>query len=362
MGISDRFARRTDSGLRAGARGIGRGKLLGGGIAVVAAGTLAATALTGAGSALAASTPAHTASPAAAAAGGYQFVEIGSHSDRTFNQLLGINNDGRIAGYFGSGAAHHPNKGYTINAPYAQGDFKSENYPRSVQTQVTGLNDDGVQVGFFSDTNTASGVNKNLGWYFSNGKFHQVAYGTGNNDKPEVDQLLGVNDHDVAVGFYLNGSGVARGYTYNIKTNRFSLVSEPGAPTGGAAPNLSANAINNDGDVAGNYTTKGGVTDAFLKLSDGAFHTIAVPGASSTIAFGVNDSNTVVGTYTDGTGTSATTHGFIWRLGGSLTTNVDDPNGIGTTFLNGINNEGDIVGFYVDGSGNTDGILAFPAF
>ena len=138
-------------------------------------------------------------------------------------------------------------------------------------------------------------------------------------------------------------------------------MSEPGAPTGGAAPNLSANAINNDGDVAGNYTTKGGATDAFLKLSDGAFKTITVPGASSTIAFGVNDSNTVVGTYTDGSGNSATTHGFIWR-NGSLTTNVDDPNGIGTTFLNGINNEGDIVGFYVDGSGNTDGILAFPAF
>ena len=361
MGISDRFARRTDSALRTGAR------------ASAGASCWAAASpwwrlarwlprrWRGPDRRWRRASRPSTASPAAAAAGGYQFVELGSHSDRTFNQLLGINNDGRIAGYFGSGAAHHPNKGYTINAPYAQGDFKSENFPRSVQTQVTGLNDDGVQVGFYSDTNTASGVNKNLGWYF-NGSFHEVAYPTGNNDKPEVDQLLGVNDHDVAVGFYLNGSGVARGYTYNIKTHKFSLVSEPGAPTGGAAPNLSANAINNDGDVAGNYTTKGGVTDAFLKLAGGAFHTIAVPGASSTIAFGVNDNNTVVGTYTDGTGTSATTHGFIWRLGGSLTTNVDDPNGIGTTFLNGINNEGDIVGFYVDGAGNTDGILAFPAF
>jgi hypothetical protein len=360
MGISNRFARRTDSARRTGVRGIGRGTLLGG-IAVVAAGGLAATALVGAGSALAAGKPAGAASATAAAAGGYQFVELGSHADRTFNQLLGINNNGRIAGYFGSGAAHHPNKGYTIGAPYAQGDIKSENYPHSVQTQVTGLNDDGVQVGFYSTQNTASGANNNYGWYF-NGSFHKVAFPTGNNAKPPVDQLLGVNDHNIAVGFYNNGAGLSRGYTYNIKTGAFKLVTEPGAPTGGKAPNLSANAINNAGDVAGDYTTSGGTVDAFLKLAGGVFHKIAVPGASSTVALGVNDNETVVGFYTDGTGGAATTHGFIWRIGGSLTTNVDDPNGIGATTLNGINNEGDIVGFYVDSKGNTDGILAFPAF
>jgi hypothetical protein len=363
-GISGRFAGWTDSARRTSVRGTGRGRLVGGGIAVLAAGALAATAVAGAGSALAAGKPAHAAAPAVAAtpaAGGYQFVELGSHSDRTFNQLLGINNSGRIAGYFGAGIPHHPNKGYTINAPYAQGDIKGENYPHSVQTQVTGLNDEGVQVGFYSTQNTASGVNKNVGWYF-NGSFHSVAFPTGNNDKPPVDQLLGVNDHDVAVGFYLNGSGVSRGYTYNIKTHKFALVTEPGAPTGGKAPWLSANAINKAGDVAGAYVTSGGVTDAFLKLAGGAFHKIAVPGASSTAAFGVNDNDTVVGTYTDGTGGSATTHGFIWRIGGSLTTHVDDPNGIGATTLNGINNEGDIVGFYTDSKGNTDGLLAFPAF
>ena len=86
----------------------------------------------------------------------------------------------------------------------------------------------------------------------------------------------------------------------------------------------------------------------FLKLAGGAFHKIAVPGAASTIAFGVNDNDTVVGVYTDGPGSTGTPHGFIWRIGGSLTTKVDDPNGIGTTTLNGINNEGDIVGFYGD--------------
>ena len=84
------------------------------GIATVASGALAATAaLALAGSAGAATTGA-PAAPAPSA--GYQFVTLGSHHDRTFNQLLGINDNGVIAGYFGSGAKGHPNKGYTIRA------------------------------------------------------------------------------------------------------------------------------------------------------------------------------------------------------------------------------------------------------
>ena len=293
MGISDRFARRMDSAPRTGARGIGgvrgsvfkgRAKLLiGGGIAVAASGALAVTAFGGAGAAIAISSVAN-AKPAAAAAGGYQFVTIGSHRDRTFNQILGINNNGRIAAYFGSGAKGHPNKGFTINAPYAQGDIKSENFPSSVQTQVTGLNDDGVQVGFFSNENTASLANNNVGFYF-NGSFLRVVFPTGNNAKPPVDQLLGINDHGIAVGFYNNSAGAARGYEYNINTHRFSLVTKPGAPTGGKAPSLTAAAINNHGEVAGFYTTTGGVTDAFVKLASGKFTTFAVRGASATNAF-----------------------------------------------------------------------------
>jgi hypothetical protein len=356
MGISDRFARRMDSAPRAGARRIGKAKLLiGGGIAVAAAGALAATTLAGAGSAIAI-TSAANAKPAAAAAGGYQFVTIGDHKDRTFNQILGINNNGRIAAYFGSGAAGHPNRGFTITAPYAQGTIKNENFPRAAQTQSIGLNNMGEQVGFY-----VTGNGSNFGWYF-NGSFHKVEFPTNNNAKPPFDQLLGINDHGIAVGFYNNVKNVSRGYEYNINNHRFSLVTVPGAPTGGAAPALTASGINNHGAVAGFYTTAGGVVKGFLKLAGGQFTSLAVPGAASTMAFGVNDNNAVVGTYTVGTGNAATTHGFVWHPGRGFLRNVDDPAGVGATTLNGINNEGDIVGFYTDAAGNTDGLVAFPAF
>jgi hypothetical protein len=332
------------------------------GMATAASGVLAAAAAIGlAGSAGAATAGAAVkAAPLAGSQAGYQFVTAGSTHDKTFNQLLGINNEGVIAGYFGSGVKGHPNKGYQIDPPYSQGDIHSENYPGSVQTQVTGLNDKGVTVGFFSKQNNASNVNNNFGWYASGGHFHEVNFPTGTPASPPVDQLLGVNNHDVAVGFFTNSSGLNRGYTYNIAKKTFSRVLPPGGSNANPGTSLTAAAINDAGDVAGFYNVNSKTVDAFLKLTNGDFIKIAVSGAAMTQAFGLNNGDTVVGTYTLGNGD---TFGFIYKLGhGITTTSISDPNGAGTTVLNGINNENDIVGFYTDGSGNVDGLVAYPAF
>ncbi len=44
----------------------------------------------------------------------YSFRTVDNNADLTFNQLLGINDAGVIAGYFGSGAQGHPNMGYLL--------------------------------------------------------------------------------------------------------------------------------------------------------------------------------------------------------------------------------------------------------
>ena len=284
---------------------------------------------------------------------GYQFQTVDNNRDVTFNQLLGVNNEGVIAGYFGSGAQGHPNQGYLLRNGY----FTSENFPGSVQTQVTGLNDRGVTVGFWSGMNNANQVNDNFGFYAAGGRFHTVNFPTGNNASPPVDQLLGVNDHDVAVGFYTNAQGSNRGYTYDIRTHQFSRVLVPGAPAGQSGPSLTAAGINNRGDVAGFYAASSSRTDAFLRLSYGRFLTLAVPGASMTQALGVNDSDEVVGVYTVGSGDNAQTHGFTWQPGYGFRT-VDDPHGVGATTINGVNDAGVLVGFYTDAAGHTDGMIA----
>jgi hypothetical protein len=302
-------------------------------------------------------TPTPTASGTPTASAAYQFVTLDNAKDVTFNQLLGINNKGVIAGYRGSGAAGHPNKGYVLFPPYGQGQYVKENFPGSVQTQVTGLNDKGVTVGFWSSMNNASQVNDNRGFYEKNGKFHTADFPTGSPAAPPVDQLLGVNNSDVAVGFWTDANGVNHGYEYNIGKKRFSAVTYAGDPV----VSLTATAINNRGDIAGFYSNPGsGNTDGFIKVRGTTFIDLSVPGASSTMALGVNDHDEVVGVYTVGSGSSAVTHGFTWTPGGGFVT-VDDPHGIGTTTINGVNNAGDLVGFYVDAAGNTDGLLATPA-
>ena len=301
---------------------------------------------------LSGSTTSNSAQIANGKAGGYQVLTLNDQRDITFNQLLGINNNGVIAGYFGSGNAGHPNKGYQILPPFAQGDFNSENFPGSAQTQVTGLNDFGVSVGFFSTQNGATPADdNNIGFWSDHGRYHQVSYPTGDNSNPAVNQLLGVNDTGTAVGFYNDSAGNSHGYAYNIETGRFKLVTVPGATS------VTAAGINVEGTVTGFYTNAKGTVDAFLKYHSNKVVTLAVPGASMTQAFGVNDNNEVVGAYTTGTGNNAVSHGFTWENGKFTTVNFPSAS---STAINGVNNEGDIVGFYTDAAGNTDGFVGLP--
>jgi hypothetical protein len=274
----------------------------------------------------------------------FAFQTADNSADPTFNQLLGINDSATIAGYFGSGMAGHPNKGYTLHVNY-----RSENFPGSAQTQVTGLNNGNITVGFWVDS-----AGDNSGFYSIGARrFHNADYPTGNRAKPAADQLLGVNDSDVAVGFYTDGKGVNHGDSYNIATHQYSKINVSGDT------NVTAAAIDDLGDVASFATNGAGTTEGFLKLSSGRVVHFDVPGAMTTQAFGVNDGDEVVGDYTVGTGSSATTTGFVWSPGFGFES-VNDPNGVGSTTINGVNDRGMLVGFYTDSAGHTDGLVAHP--
>ena len=184
----------------------------------------------------------------------YVFQDIINPGDVTFNQEFGINNAGKIAGYFGSGmAVGYPNKGYTTVPPSYNTSFTNENFPNSAQTQVTGINNVGTTVGFWSDTNLGSGDN-NFGFTDVGGTFTNVNNpGTGVGP-PAINQLLGVNDSNIAVGFYVDGAGTTHGYTYNIGAMTFSGNIDD--PNGVGA--TTAAAINNAGEIAGFYTDRAG--------------------------------------------------------------------------------------------------------
>jgi CHRD domain-containing protein len=318
------------------------------GAAAVAAGALTLGAL--------ALLPASAAVRHDASSSKYVFATYNNNADPTFNQLLGINDSNEIAGYFGSGAKGHPNKGYTVVPPYSQASYTAENFPGSVQTQVTGLNNSGTTVGFFSRMNTASMSNDNHGfWRSAAGAYHKADFPTNDAARPPVDQLLGINGHGVAVGFYTSKQGFNRSYSLNTKTGKFARIFEPGHK----GANITATGINLAGFVTGFFAAPHGVTDSFLLIGR-KFTTIAFPHSPATTAFGVNNRGEVVGAYTTGSGDKAKSHGFTWTKKDGFVT-VDDPKGKGTTLVNGVNSAGDLVGFYTDKKGNTDGFLAIPS-
>jgi hypothetical protein len=277
------------------------------------------------------------------------FTTLDNPGDPTFNQLLGITNTGTITGYFGSGAAGHPNQAYIIAAPYTS--FTPANLPGSVQTQVTGINAAGVVTGFWSDTNL--GINDNNFGFIRQGKPGHYTYLSVNNplvaSTPLVNQLLGINTQKIAVGFYNDANGNAHGYTYAVASAQFKAVHIAGATADAAT------GINNNNLICGFATNARGKTYGFTKaVSGGAPVLFAVPGENTTQFLGVNDSGVAVGFYTDA---NQIMHGVTYNAANGQWVTVDEPNGPGGTVLNGINDVGQAVGYYIDAAGNYHGLL-----
>src|SRR5215467_14151509 len=274
----------------------------------------------------------------ARAAATYTFTTLNDQADPTFNQLLGINVHNVIAGYFGSGGIGHPNKGYLLTPPYAQGNYGNENFPGSAQTQVTGIDDKGNTTGFWV---TAGGTNH--GFVEWNGVFASYNDPLTPKVKGAVNQLLGINNAGTAVGFYNDHNGNSHAYKLNQATGAFTPIHVPGVST-------VATGINNTGNIVGFATDAAGNTTSWLKIGTSTV-AFGFPGGTDTQALGINAKNQIAGSYVDSAGVQ---HGFVLTnpLGPtSHWQSIDDPNSAGSTVVNGINAAGDLVGFYLDAAG-----------
>ena len=82
----------------------------------------------------------------------------------------------------------------------------------------------------------------------------------------------------------------------------------------------------------------------------GLFTPIDFPGASSTLAWGINNRGDISGQYVK----DGVTHGF--KLAGGQFSTLDYP-GSGYTQVYGINHRGDVAGLYRNADGVTHGLL-----
>jgi hypothetical protein len=300
--------------------------------------------------------------PTGVHAAGYSFQTINDPAQppfmgATFTNLMGINSSGGlIAGFYGSGQAGDPNTGFLLTLPTKT--FTPDSFPGMPQTQITALNDIGTRTGYTYPTNNGVPVDFQFGFYEKGGAFTMV-----NNPKtPDCsvsgacdsgviteNQLIGVNNSDLAVGFYNDGHGDSHGYTFNIATNTFSAdINDPLAVSTVTA------AINNSDEIAGFFTDSSGVIHGFID-NGGSFSTVDPAGSTETQLLGLNDKGIADGFAIIG----GVQHGILYNSLTKMFTILDPPGSTSTT-LNGLNDAGDVVGFFVDAAGNTDGALGTP--
>jgi len=269
-------------------------------------------------------------------------INVPGNADTEAN---GISNDGRIVGLYASDVSSSNTHGFLLSG----GVLTTFDVPvtGSTATSANGVNVSGDITGFFTDANNL--VHAYLLSGGVGGGFTQLDVPDSNSTR-----ALSLNDRGQIVGFFRftsEGSGTApptfvrhgflkSGDVYNTQIN---------FPD---AKRTELYGINNLGQVVGAYSNElpPVVRHGFL-LSGGVYTPLDVPGATFTIAEGIDDAGRLVGYYGDADGNN---HGFL--LSGGVYTPLDVPGATGT-IINSINNAGLIVGSYDDATG-THGFLA----
>jgi YD repeat-containing protein len=165
------------------------------------------------------------------------------------------------------------------------------------------------------------------------------------NDTGGYTQGRGLNNKRHAVGEYLDGTdGTFHGYMlHHPEFTEFDIKNTLDTiPLG----------INNAGDFVGTVIQNNGMQLAFASLAR-TITTFAVPNATATFAYQLNTANAMIGYYIDAGGT---THGYTRDSAGNLTYPIDMPGATGT-ILFGNNDSNWGVGRYTDESGVTHGLF-----
>jgi probable HAF family extracellular repeat protein len=295
-------------------------------------------------------------SPASADAGtsspdgstSWNYSTLDNPDDPDFNELLGINNIGKVCGFDGEVGNHRkPARGY-CSQDYGNSHFRNENYPGAVATVVTSLNSARTFAGWYL---TRQGWI--FGFIYTHGiwtsyKDPQLRKGSSN-----TTELLGINQSGLAVGFYSDERGIDHGFELNEVTGKFHGITPPGGRS------VEATGINGKGDIVGWMTTAGGETKSFL-LKGGSYTIFANSHGNTTEALAVNWQDQVVGFWSTNSGTK---HAFVLTnpLNAPVWQTIKEPKADGTTVLTSIQDHDYMVGYYVDGAGHTNGFLATPA-
>ncbi|MFZ3328610.1 MAG: hypothetical protein WA231_23195 [Methylocella sp.] len=290
-----------------------------------------------------------------------RFFKLNNPGDLNFNQLLGINENKIIAGYFGDGTVK-VNNGYVL-VPITH--YSVENFAGTppaghtiTQTQAIGINNNEVPiiVGFWADQNGLQFGFEDIKGVFTTILDPNATAGSTNQN------LLGVNILNKAAGFWVDSGGNEHGFIVNLASNPPQFLEIPPKLFNGAVA-TQASGISDNNIVCGFWADSAGNDHAFFGPLPGPFNSfeVNINGvlAKSTQALGCSI-NFIVGSFVDSKGA---THGFL--LDGKAFAQFDAPGssqtpafGVAGTIINGVNDKSDIVGFFSDGT-NVNGFVRF---
>ena len=176
---------------------------------------------------------------------------------------FGINDHGNIVGQYSSGAA---TPGFFIQNASGKGLMTINAPSGSNVVNPQGINNNGLAVGFYLGTDGQDhGFTANLA-QASGGKItgRAVADPVIPNVPGEpgatfvFSQILGVNDANIAVGYYGDSTTSQHGFLLNLATDVYTFLDNPAMQFSGGVETTQITGINNQGDIAGFYSDASG--------------------------------------------------------------------------------------------------------
>jgi PEP-CTERM motif len=205
------------------------------------------------------------------------FIPLGGTSAAAF----GINDKGTIVGQYTAGGVTPgfiqtgPSTFITINAPSG---------PNTVNAQ--GINNNGLVVGFYVGTdgqvhgfmaNQGSAVGGMLtGTAITDPTIPPVAGEPGATFV--FSQVLGINDQGIAVGYYGDSTTSQHGFLYDTHTGKYTFLDDPNVAFSNGVEVTQITGINNFGEITGFYSDANGVFHGFVA---------AVPEPTSVVMLGI---------------------------------------------------------------------------
>ena len=201
----------------------------------------------------------------------------------TAETAFGINDKGLIVGQYTNAAGANP--GFLLNGV----NFTTINAPTGPNTvNAQGINNNGLVVGFYVGTD---GQDHGLTFDSSKTSAMTVTGTAVNDPTIPVftkepgaifvfSQILGVNDNGLAVGYYGDSTTSQHGFLYDTRSAKYTFLDDPNAAfTTGGVEITQITGITNTNQITGFYSDANGVQHGFIAS--------AVPEPASMVMMGI---------------------------------------------------------------------------